>query len=527
MDSMSRRSSSRIATKKSLAAVGAERLTTANQDPSTVPNPEPAPSSSPRVQGGNKRKAVSVSSPTASHGKKLRRAIADTAESKDVAVDASEVVVVDAPEIVAADASEVVAPPANNASDAEPERTTERQITPSCQEHLEKPWVPPVIERRNPLVSRFESLVTPENFGLLTNEQKSKLYTLLPGFDKEIDDSKSGHPNGTLDLDILPPFWNDTRFRTQLSTIGERLEQGKYSQKFRDQIDSIMRRRADDEFRFMKDRAMESFWGQKKEVINPALAGQAASIKLTTMARHHVIRVNDTLCLKRQFAGYSLIEKHAIVTAIDQATGVMQLSYPPAQMRRPVAGVEDKTMHDVHSPGQIERILLEENGTGPDKPPNGNSFKNIFVLRGGNELGSLFFLRAQFFLVYLPPIEGGGPSVEGKKAAASHSRKAPESSRLAQSTKSESPLNETHPGGEHITKKVPEGEEEKVKKSLIRNCSPAMEPSRSNHRSPLSKAAKNVSPVDETRPGDGHDIKKGPEEQKAPVTRKRRAMRKR
>jgi hypothetical protein len=60
-------------------------------------------------------------------------------------------------------------------------------------------------------------------------------------------------------------------------------------------------------------------------------------------------------------------------------------------MRQSVAGVEDKIMHDVHSPGQIERILLEENGTGPEKPPNGNSFKNITVLRGGDDLGTLFF----------------------------------------------------------------------------------------------------------------------------------------
>lgn len=148
---------------------------------------------------------------------------------------------------------------------------------------------------------------------MLTDEQKRKLYTLLPGFDREVDDNEPSHPNSNLDSDILPPFWNDTRFRTQLSAIGERLEQGKYSQKFRDQIDSIMRRRADDEFQFMKDRAMESFWGQKKEIINTALAGQAASVKLTTMARHHVIRVNDVLCLKRQFVGYKLIEKTATV----------------------------------------------------------------------------------------------------------------------------------------------------------------------------------------------------------------------
>jgi len=158
-----------------------------------------------------------------------------------------------------------------------------------------------------------QSLITPESFNLLSNEQKRKLYTLLPGFDREVDDSEPSHPNSNLDSDILPPFWNDTRFRTQLSAIEERLEQGKYSQKFRDQIDSIMRRRADDEFQFMKDRAMESFWGQKKEIINPGLAGQAASIKLTTMARHHVIRVNDVLCLRRQFVGYKVIEKNAIV----------------------------------------------------------------------------------------------------------------------------------------------------------------------------------------------------------------------
>jgi len=289
-----------------------------------------------------------------------------------------------------------------------------------------------------------------------------------------------------------------------------------------------MHRRANDEFLFMKDRAMESFWGQKKEIINPVLAGQAASIKLTTMARHHVIRVNDALRLRRQFVGYSLIEKYAIVTAIDQVTGFMQLSYPPAQMRQSVAGVEDKIMHDVHSPGQIERILLEENGTGPEKPPNGNSFKNITVLRGGDDLGTLFFLRSQFFQVYLPPIEGAGPSAEGKKRATSRSLKASESSRLTVNTKSKSPIDETHPNNKHIDEETIKGEEEElVKKPTTRNRSPAVETPRSSPRRTRDKIAKTASPVDEMHPGDKQEDDKALEEQKSPATRRRRAMRRR
>jgi len=150
MDPMSRRSSRRIATKKSLATVGVESLTTTttNQDPSVAPDPEPSPSPPPQVQRGNKRKAVVVSSPTGSHDKKLRRTIVDATQSKDAVVDVSE----------------AVAPPAKNGPDvepnvepdAEPGSSTERPIAPSCQEDPEKPWVPPVIERRNPLVNRFE-----------------------------------------------------------------------------------------------------------------------------------------------------------------------------------------------------------------------------------------------------------------------------------------------------------------------------------------------------------------------------------
>ena len=144
MDPKSRRSSSRIATKKSLATIGVESLTTttttANQDPSVAPDPEPTPSPPPQVQRGNKRKAVVVSSPTGSHDKKLRRTIVDATQSKDAVVDVSE----------------AVAPPAENGPAVEPGSSTERPITPSYQEDPEKPWVPPVIERRNPLVNRFE-----------------------------------------------------------------------------------------------------------------------------------------------------------------------------------------------------------------------------------------------------------------------------------------------------------------------------------------------------------------------------------
>jgi len=205
----------------------------------------------------------------------------------------------------------------------------------------------------------------------------------------------------------------------------------------------------------------------------------------------------------------------------------MQLSYPPAQMRQSVTGVENKTMHDVHSPGQIERILLEENGTGPEKPPNGNSFKNITVLRGGNEQGTLFLLRAQFFLTYLPPIEAAGPSAEGKKKAVTLPLKVPEPIRPTRSTKSESPPNGTHLSNEHINKNGPEEKKEVVEKTITRSRSPAIEPSRSNPRRLLSKVAGSASPVGETHPGDRQKDKKVLEEQKAPATRKRRATRKR
>ena len=204
----------------------------------------------------------------------------------------------------------------------------------------------------------------------------------------------------------------------------------------------------------------------------------------------------------------------------------MQLSYPPAQMRQSVTGVENKTMHDVHSPGQIERILLEENGTGPEKPPNGNSFKNITVLRGGNEQGTLFLLRAQFFQSYLPPTEAAGPSAEGKKKAVTLPLKAPEPTRPTRSTKSQSPPNGAHLGNEHIDKNGPE-KKEVVEKTITGGRSPAIESSRSNPRRLLSKVARSASPVGETHPGDRQKDKKVLEEQKAPATRKRRATRKR
>ena len=229
----------------------------------------------------------------------------------------------------------------------------------------------------------------------------------------------------------------------------------------------------------------------------------------------------------------------------------MQLSYPPAQMRQSVDGVEDKIMHDAQSPGHIERILLEENGMGPEKPPNGNSFKNITVVRGGDELGTLFLLRAQFFQTYLPPIIGAGPSAESKKAAPLPP-KAPESTRLARSTRSKSPLNGTHLSNEHMDKNGSKEEEEEkeekeereereekeekeevVEKTIIRSCSPAVGSLRSNPRRLASKIARSASPVGETHPSDKQKDKKDkkdkkmPEEKKAPVTKKRRATRKR
>ncbi|RPB00122.1 hypothetical protein L873DRAFT_1681217 [Choiromyces venosus 120613-1] len=203
------------------------------------------------------------------------------------------------------------------------------------------------------------------------------------------------------------------------------------------------------------------------------------------------------------------------VTAIDPESGLMELSYPPAQMRQSVAGIEDKIMRGIHSPGQIERIVLEENGTGPAKPPNGNAFKSVTVLRGGSELGTLFTLRANFFFAYLPPTEGEtGPSSSSaatRKKAVPHTLKVMETERATRSTRKKSPLNEDEP--------FPDGGDYNGKKS---------QSSQKENPGLLSKGKKRASPVPETNPDDQDEGKMEADDvERPPANKRRRATRKR
>lgn len=78
----------------------------------------------------------------------------------------------------------------------------------------------------------------------------------------------------------------------------------------------------------------------------------------------------------------------------------MDFSFPPGAHEFENADRENIIMENVLSMGALENRMIMETGK-VEKIPNGNAIKTIRVIRRGEDIGSIFDLRAKFWGQYL------------------------------------------------------------------------------------------------------------------------------
>lgn len=79
----------------------------------------------------------------------------------------------------------------------------------------------------------------------------------------------------------------------------------------------------------------------------------------------------------------------------------MDFSFPPGTHEIENVDRENVVMEKVLSMGALENRMIREDGRIEGKIPNGNAIKSIRIVRKGEDIGSVFELRAKFYGQYL------------------------------------------------------------------------------------------------------------------------------
>ena len=139
------------------------------------------------------------------------------------------------------------------------------------------------------------------------------------------------------------------------------------------------------------------------------LAGDTTKLKLTDMARSAMLQALDTWKYSRTFRGGLTVKKELIVTYLNYITNMqcksvdpdsfaMSFTCPPRQDEYLRSGVEPILIQAIENPSTLETKILDEDGRVRRRDrPNGNVYKVIRIVRGNEDIGSLFDVRMSAF----------------------------------------------------------------------------------------------------------------------------------
>lgn len=106
----------------------------------------------------------------------------------------------------------------------------------------------------------------------------------------------------------------------RISHVEADIAEGKYTPENQAAIIEARKRSEAGEFNEFKDNKFEQFWGQKQRVNYEAVAGDTREVKITTLAKHQVLRVGDVFSLRRSFGNTKGVGK-GVGKGIGKGTG--------------------------------------------------------------------------------------------------------------------------------------------------------------------------------------------------------------
>ncbi|KAG6868893.1 hypothetical protein C0993_008191 [Termitomyces sp. T159_Od127] len=289
-------------------------------------------------------------------------------------------------------------------------------------------------------------IINAASWNMLSADSQNMLKALLPptafvGFTVSIDaDHPSVADNDAMAVDSVPPandvvdtsVFTDSHFLAAARTLQDHIYSGWMS-------DSHVQKVAKYEEGIRngslaapwKDELWERNNGGPRPVTMPTnngavsseRAGEAAEIKLVTLAQEGVLQVGDIIVLRRNFSALDIIvEKDAIIQSIHPKTHALTVLLEPGTSTHlpaplvspdpsPPTGLTQEAV--ITSPTQLETALLDNDGrVERAKRPNGNAWKSMTVWRwrgtapwedvgdgrwGRENHGTLFYLRGTYY----------------------------------------------------------------------------------------------------------------------------------
>ncbi|KFZ23796.1 hypothetical protein V502_01753 [Pseudogymnoascus sp. VKM F-4520 (FW-2644)] len=227
----------------------------------------------------------------------------------------------------------------------------------------------------------------PEAWNILDKETKAKLISMLPDSTHVLDEVDG-------ELRISENFLKfDQNWAHYLGRAQEDIVEGRNDPIWLEQAAAASEQRTDGEFDDWKDNEYEVFWGVKQKLQSNVLTGLSGSIKFDDLVTRELIKPGDIFLFRRTI-GKIFIEKEIKFIEV-QGSGnrrVLRCSFPPGASKFS-KGDEDIINSEINGPERMCKAAIEADGRLKGKPPNGNSWKTVRVLRNNQDLGTLWDIR--------------------------------------------------------------------------------------------------------------------------------------
>ncbi|KFY33544.1 hypothetical protein V494_07505 [Pseudogymnoascus sp. VKM F-4513 (FW-928)] len=227
----------------------------------------------------------------------------------------------------------------------------------------------------------------PEAWNILDKETKAKLIGMLPESTHVLDEVDG-------DVRISENFLKfDQNWAHYLGRAQEDIAEGRNDPIWLEQAAAASEQRADGDFDDWKDNEYEIFWGVKQKLQSNVLTGLSGSIKFDDLVARELIKPGDIFLFQRTI-GKIFIEKEIKFIEV-QSSGnkrTLRCSLPPGNSKFS-KGDEDIINSEINGPERICKAAIEADGRLKGKPPNGNSWKTVRVLRNNQDLGTLWDIR--------------------------------------------------------------------------------------------------------------------------------------
>ncbi|OBT67260.1 hypothetical protein VE03_02651 [Pseudogymnoascus sp. 23342-1-I1] len=227
----------------------------------------------------------------------------------------------------------------------------------------------------------------PEAWNILDKETKAKLISMLPESTHVLDEVDG-------ELRINESFLKfDQNWAHYLGRAQEDIAEGRNDSTWLEQAAAASEQRTDGEFDDWKDNEYEVFWGVKQKLQSNVLTGLSGAIKFNDLVTRELIKPGDIFLFQRNIGKIFIEKEIKFIEVLGSGNKqTLRCSLPPGASKFS-KGDEDIINSEINGPERICKAAIEADGRLKGKPPNGNSWKTVRILRNNQDVGTLWDIR--------------------------------------------------------------------------------------------------------------------------------------